>query len=235
MGKNNCLVIPARLDSTRLKNKLLIKINNKYLIEYTIYNALRSKKINKVFLVSPNDKIFKKIRDYKKIFLVKSNGKYSSASSRISSVIGQLNYKYIFVLFGDEPLIKPNIIDQFAKKVFKDKNSYIWNATSKFKNKQDIKNQSNVKCYLDRFSNIKELSRSLKNVNDKYIKKSIGLFCFKSKILKRIKKLGLKNNNESIEQQSILNLGFQIKSVGIENDIPSVNTKHDLERIKKLV
>ena len=83
MGKSNCLVIPARLESKRLKNKLLIKLNNKYLIEYTIYNALQSKKIDKVFLVSPNDKIFKKIRDDRKIFLVKSNGRHTSASSRI--------------------------------------------------------------------------------------------------------------------------------------------------------
>ena len=44
MIKSNAIIIPARLKSTRLKKKLLIEVKGKPIIQYTIENALASKR-----------------------------------------------------------------------------------------------------------------------------------------------------------------------------------------------
>ena len=43
-------LIPARSGSKRIKNKNILKLNNKNLIQITIEQALKTKKINKIIL-----------------------------------------------------------------------------------------------------------------------------------------------------------------------------------------
>ena len=50
-------LIPARRGSKGLKNKNLLKISNKTLVEIAIDNALSSKLISKVYLTSDSRKI----------------------------------------------------------------------------------------------------------------------------------------------------------------------------------
>ena len=52
-------IIPARGGSQAIKNKNLVKINGKKLIQYTIEAAKKSKKIDKVIVTSDSEKIIK--------------------------------------------------------------------------------------------------------------------------------------------------------------------------------
>ena len=63
-----CL-IPARGGSKRIKNKNLLKIKGKPLINHTIKHALNSKKINKIFVSTDEEKIIKILP--KKLILLK--------------------------------------------------------------------------------------------------------------------------------------------------------------------
>jgi len=53
-------LIPARSDSKRIKNKNILKLNNKNLIEISVEQALKTKEIDKVF-VSTDSKKYQKI------------------------------------------------------------------------------------------------------------------------------------------------------------------------------
>ncbi|WP_435086228.1 acylneuraminate cytidylyltransferase family protein [Candidatus Pelagibacter bacterium nBUS_33] len=53
-------LIPARSGSKRIKNKNILKLNNKNLIQITIEQALKTKEINKIF-VSTDSKKYQKI------------------------------------------------------------------------------------------------------------------------------------------------------------------------------
>ena len=59
-----------RGSSKGVKNKNLIKINNKYLMEYTIITAIKSKLFDKIVLSSDSKKIIDK-QKYKIDFLIK--------------------------------------------------------------------------------------------------------------------------------------------------------------------
>ena len=50
-------VIPARLNSKRLSNKLLLKIENITILEHVIIRLILSDSFSKIIVASPNNKI----------------------------------------------------------------------------------------------------------------------------------------------------------------------------------
>lgn len=56
-------IIPARKNSKELKNKNILKINKKPLIDYTVFAAKKSAKIKKIYISTDDEKI---INYYKK-------------------------------------------------------------------------------------------------------------------------------------------------------------------------
>ena len=53
----NIIIIPARKGSQRLKNKNLLKIKNKTLVEKTIDFSIKIKKVDKIIVSSDNKEI----------------------------------------------------------------------------------------------------------------------------------------------------------------------------------
>ena len=64
MIKKIC-VICMRGNSTGIKNKNLIKINNKYLMQYTINQAIDSNFFDKIVVTSDSEKILKITKNIK--------------------------------------------------------------------------------------------------------------------------------------------------------------------------
>ena len=79
-------LIPARSGSKGLKNKNLLKISNRTLVEIAIDNALSSKLISKVYLTSDSRKILD-IGNKKKINNIFRSKKYSSDTATSKDVI----------------------------------------------------------------------------------------------------------------------------------------------------
>ena len=123
-------LIPARGGSKGLKNKNLLKINNRSLVEIAIDNALSSKLISKVYLTSDSRKILD-VGSKKKINNIFRPKKYSSdkASSKdvISHFLTLMNISeiinnYIVYIQPSSPLLKSEHIDN-AIRLIKKKNS----------------------------------------------------------------------------------------------------------------
>ena len=58
-GKKILAVVPARAGSKRIKNKNIVRLNNKPLIEYTLNVAKKCKYIDKIVVSSESKKILK--------------------------------------------------------------------------------------------------------------------------------------------------------------------------------
>ena len=56
---NYLAIVPARKNSKRLKNKNLVKINDKELVKFAIEAAKKVKKINKIVVTSDDKRILK--------------------------------------------------------------------------------------------------------------------------------------------------------------------------------
>ena len=109
------IIIPARLKSSRLEEKLLLDIYGKPLIQYTYANALQSK-ASRVLIATDSEKIQRVCQNFGAETIM-TGDHHHSGTSRISEVIKTLNIakdEIIVNLQGDEPMVHPKIIDQVA-------------------------------------------------------------------------------------------------------------------------
>ena len=69
-------IIPARLNSKRLANKLLLKINKTTILEHVINRLLLSKVFSKIIIVSPDDKVRRIANKFNRVDFYKSLQKH---------------------------------------------------------------------------------------------------------------------------------------------------------------
>lgn len=128
-AKNLC-IIQARLGSSRLPGKVLLKVKGRTLLEYEISRVERVKKINKIVVATglnkENDKIFDLC---KKIKIDCFRGSENDVLDRFYQCAGRYpEYKNIIRLTGDCPLIDPKIIDQVVEYYEQGKFDYVANS-----------------------------------------------------------------------------------------------------------
>ena len=229
------MAIPAHLGSKRLKKKLLINILGLPIIEHVRRRAYLSKAFDEIFIITPDLKIKKIIENFGgKVILSKK--KHNSGTSRVSEILTKLKCERIVILFGDELLIDPKVLKNFTEIINKDKKSSVWNATSKKINKKEILESSIVKCFIDNNGYIKKLSRRVETkkrtnkINKYKILKSVGILAYKKIALLELSCIKSSKNEKShkIEQIKIIENSFSLKSVPVNFNYPSINTKKEL-------
>ena len=119
-------IIPARGDSTRIKNKNIKNFNKKPLIVWTIEAALRSKLIKDVYVTSENDKILNLSKKYL-AKTIKRPKKLSNNKIHIDEAIRHAylkvnkSYDYIVALQPTSPLRTTKNIDEAIEMIKKEK------------------------------------------------------------------------------------------------------------------
>lgn len=125
-------LIPARSGSKGVKDKNIIKIKNKRLVEYTFSAALKSRLISKIVLSTNCKKVMRVKKKYNSIELIKRPNNLSKDDSSIFDVIKHaLNcekeklcfYDYVVLLQPTTPLKNAKMIDNGIKKIIKERGS----------------------------------------------------------------------------------------------------------------
>ncbi len=233
-------VIPARLKSTRLKEKMLKLIAGKPLVWYTYNNTKRSK-VSDVVIATDSTKIKKTLEDLGcKIIL--TSKKHKSGTDRIGEVSKKIYADYYINVQGDEPLIKPQILNQIIDYIRKSKRVEILTVAKKIKDKSEIENPAVVKIVTDKNKNALYFSRAPipynreQKTNVNYYK-HLGIYCYKYSVLQKIIKLkqSYLEKIEKLEQLRWLENGFDIKVIETKYDTISVDTEKDFKIVKKII
>ena len=115
-----CL-IPVRKDSSRIKNKNIVKIKKKKLIKYVCEKIIRSKNINQFHILSDSFEYFKCVRELSKKVnyfrrSYKSSRKFSKTEEVVSEFLKQQKNSrkedIIILLQITNPFINYKILDQ---------------------------------------------------------------------------------------------------------------------------
>ena len=107
------IIIPVRLNSSRLPNKPFLLINELPMIAHCFYRAAIAVGYNNTFIATCDKEISNYFRDINQNVIITSKKHKSAlsrtieASTKISKQIIKTNNK-IIMLQGDEPLIEPN-------------------------------------------------------------------------------------------------------------------------------
>ena len=239
----NVIIIPTRLEATRLPNKPLKKINNKEMILH-VYEAAKKASIGDVIVASPNQQICELIDSVKGI-CVKTKPDHETGTDRIFEVFDKfLNKKpqTIINLQGDMPNIDPSAIKMLSNYMSKNVCD-IATLASQFKDREEIENINNVKVATNellsnnQFEKAIDFFRKNENTKKRHIYHHIGIYAFTKEALLRYVSLDRtkKELNRNLEQLRALENNMKIH-VGYAPFSPlSIDTEEDLKKIQELM
>ena len=196
-------LIPSRLNSSRLKEKPLLKIDGLPIIIHTLKRAMLSKKLDKVIVCTDHKKIFKIVEKFGGQAMLTSN-KHINGTERIAEVAKKFKARLIVDIQGDEPLVDPSDIDKVIN--FHLKNKHFDIVVPSMVTKSPERN-SLVKVIFDKKGKVLYFSRApvpynYKNKNIKYYK-DLSIVSFQNEALKRFAKFK-KSQLEEIEGIELL-------------------------------
>ena len=138
-------VIPARMSSSRFPGKPLYKILGKELILHVCDIASNCSTIDKVVVATEDQEIYDLV--VRSGFDAVVTGKFPTCTHRVAEVAKNLEHDYIVNLQGDEPCIKPEMIDMMVEFAVKHQHKMVQGIYDI--NQQDLSDEDCVKAVIN--------------------------------------------------------------------------------------
>lgn len=223
-----CAAIPARLNSRRVKEKLLIQVGGKSIIQHTV-DRVRESGLNKVFVVSDTDLICPDDAQ-----TIVNETYYKNGTARICGNLDRIDpsCSYILVVLGDQPLLNPEHIKLLIERASYINGFYPETINTLITPCRDIGDKSTSKVIVNINNEILHFSRQ-----------PIGIYQHVSLVLIPRSIIGKYNEMEpsfvqyleDIEWIIFLYNGYRIKAHFVHENYPDLNTPEDLEQIKNII
>ena len=239
------VVIPARLNSSRLEEKVLIELNGIPMVIHVAKRASLSGAKNVV--IATDDKKIVDIAQYYNYKSVMTDKNHRSGTDRCleASEINEWDDQEIIVnVQADEPLIEPELIDLLAKNIMDGGTGYV-TACSEFRTYKEFINPNNVKVVLDIYSNALYFSRSAipfsissdLSVNN-YAFHHLGIYAYRLNTLRKFCGFSISDLEkiERLEQLRALSNNLKLRVINYDGDsVKGVDTLEDLDFVRKIM
>jgi len=256
-NKNIIAIIPARLDSIRLPNKLLLPLAGKPLILWTVEQAKKARNVARVIVATDSGEILRVVEESGNEAVLTSQ-KYQSGSDRIAEIAENLPEDSIIVnVQGDEPLISPTTIEKAVDAILIDNSIEMTTTCEIIHDANDVLSSDVVKVVCDDngfalyFSRSpipfpREAVRKFGTLENALLKeedllslyrKHTGLYVYRREFLLKYTQLKQTNleKTEMLEQLRALENGARIKVVQVSENSIGVDTQKDFERVEKII
>ncbi|ASQ91187.1 3-deoxy-manno-octulosonate cytidylyltransferase [Prosthecochloris sp. GSB1] len=239
---NIIIVIPARLNSSRLKRKMLVDIEGEPLIVRTFRQACKARCANQVVVATDSGEIAEVLRaSGANVVMTSENA--SCGTERVAEAARALDGDVYINLQGDEPLIDPANIDRVAEPFLSGEDPDC--ATLVYPvlpgDFATIDDPHTVKAVTDKDGYALYFSRSpipyrREGFASTRYYRHLGVYAFRSDVLRKFASMkpSMLEREESLEQLRLLENGFRIRCMKTELDAPGVNTPQDLELVRHL-
>ncbi|AGB42293.1 3-deoxy-D-manno-octulosonate cytidylyltransferase [Halobacteroides halobius DSM 5150] len=233
-------IIPARYSSTRLPGKPIKKIKGKAMIQHVYERTAQAQNLDQVIVATDDQRIYQVVKDFGgKVEMTSSQ--HQTGTDRLAEVANDLEADIIVNVQGDEPLIAPEMIDQAVKPLLEDNNLQMGTLKHPIISAEELENPNLVKVVTDKNDFALYFSRAPipypHQENDITYYKHIGLYVYRREFLLNYADLPATplEQQESLEQLRALENGYKIKVVKTEHQSIGVDTKDDLEKVRKIV
>lgn len=240
MGKT-AIIIPARYGSSRLEGKPLLKVAGKSVIQWVYEKAKASKYADMIIVATDDERIYNEVKSFGGEVEMTSVD-HKCGSDRIMEVVSRHpEIAYICNLQGDEPLIKPESIDEVIKNVKEDEQADISTLIRILTDDEEINNPNLVKCVIDKNNFALYFSRSKipyeRNTGIAKFYGHLGIYGYKRAALEAMTTLDQTplEKTESLEQLRALENGMKIKTSIVDFVPVGIDTREDLEKFKKII
>lgn len=235
------IVIPARLQSERLPNKVLKTFFGKAMIEHVWKRANLISEEIEIVVATDSDEIKSTCESFGAKVMLTSND-HQNGLSRVGEVAKILKWNFYIVLQADEILIDPKNLEKLIQKVSKNASVPFYNLVTALKENSELDDQNVVKCLIRNDNSIITLFRLSGSVASQsaqmnFTKKICGVFAISHECLVEVieSPAQIIESNESIEQMKLIELNYQIHGVEIQDNYPSVNTEIEAIEVLKIL
>ncbi len=222
-------VIPAHLASVRFLRKVLFPFHGVPMIEHVRRRALLATGISEVVVATCDQEIADVVRGYGGRVVMTSNG-HANGTSRVGEAVQTMDCSHVMLLQGDEPLLLPRHLDEFARAITGNPAREAWNATGPIDAPEELDRHSFVKCAVTSSDRIlycfrRNPSHGPFESQQAYIRKILGMIAFRKSFLLDLTRLSPSpiEQRELIEQMRIIENGHSLWSVPVSPSLPSVN------------
>jgi len=241
------IIIPARLDSSRLPKKVLLDLKGKTVIQRVYEQCLKVKNVDGVYIATDSIEIKEVCETFTdKVIITKST--HQSGTDRIGEAVSAIDCDIVINVQGDEPFIEPSLIEALVNS-FSNSDISMSSAMSKINNVIDLQNTNVVKVVTDLNNNALFFSRSLipfpRDVKEISIAKEvlekgqffrhIGIYGYRKDFLLKFVNMeqSYLEKVEKLEQLRALENGFKIKMIEANSSLIGIDTREDYEEALK--
>jgi 3-deoxy-manno-octulosonate cytidylyltransferase (CMP-KDO synthetase) len=232
------IIIPARLSSSRLPNKVLADINGMPMI---IWCANVAKKVDDVLIATDSEEVVEVARKYG-FEAVMTDKNHQSGSDRIkeaADIIGLSEDEIVINMQGDEPFLEPEILQKVKEKLLEiKKRDFVMVSCYKKINELQAQDPNIVKVIMDKNKDAIYFSRSKIPYNRDNLPHTyfghIGIYGFLKRSLDEFVKMeGNLEHIEKLEQLRVIENGKKIAMIEVNTKSFGVDTKEDLEKARE--
>lgn len=236
------IVIPARLQSTRLPEKLLLDRTGKPLIQHTYEAAQLAKLADRVIVAADDHAIVEAVEGFGGECILTSPS-LPSGTDRVAVVAKELkDYELIVNVQGDEPEIAGESIDLAIEILQSDKQAVMSTLATPIRTREVLDDPARVKVVCDRDSRALYFSRSpmpfvrdwdpmVLQADPPLFLLHVGLYAYRKNFLAELSELEQTplEKAESLEQLRVLENGHAIRVGLIDEPTVGIDTPGDYE------
>ncbi|RFZ82306.1 3-deoxy-manno-octulosonate cytidylyltransferase [Mucilaginibacter terrenus] len=236
------IVIPARLKSTRLPNKVMLDLGGKPVIQRVYESCLKSKLHQEVWIAADSEVVFDLCKQFTPNVLM-TREDHPSGTDRIAEVAEHVSADVIINVQGDEPFFDAGIIDRLIA-AMQDNNAVMASVCAPVETIDELHNPNLVKVITDVNGFAVYFSRHpVPYSRDKILenaagyKKHMGVYAYKSVFLKTFVQLPVSflEGFEKLEQLRAIENGYKIKMIEVSGFEKGIDTPEDLELARKKI
>ena len=241
------MVIPARFAATRFPGKPLAPLKGLPVIQHVYERSLRSRLASDALVATDSELIFETVIAFGGKAVMTSPG-HPSGTDRIAEVAASIACDIVVNVQGDEPLIRPEMIDDVIS-LLDAGDAGVGTLAKRIRNQREVLDPNVVKVVFGEDGRAFYFSRApIPYHRDLFAShppgtetegllmfKHVGLYSYRRDVLLQLARLKPSRLEliEKLEQLRALENGFVIKVGETDFETLGVDTPEDLERIEQ--
>ena len=241
------IIIPARLDSSRLPKKVLLDLKGKTVIQRVYEQCLKVKNVDGIYIATDSIEIKEVCETFTNNVII-TKRTHNSGTDRIGEAVSAVDCDIVINVQGDEPFIEPSLIEALVNS-FSNSEISMSSAMSKINNVKDLQNTNVVKVVTDLHNNalffsrslipfprdVKEISTANEVIEESQFFRHIGIYGYRKDFLLHFVNLeqSYLEKVEKLEQLRALENGFKIKMIEASSSLIGIDTQEDYEEALK--
>jgi len=239
------IVIPARIHSTRLPRKLLLRETGKSLIQHTYESARRAARPCGICVATDHQEIFDEVRSFGGR-AVMTNPEAASGTDRVAEVARALDCDVVVNVQGDEPEIAGRSIDLAIELLERNPSAAMSTLATPIRSRRQLEDPACVKVVFDCGGRAMYFSRSVvphpREWDDALLTQApacfhqhVGLYAYRREFLLRLAEMppSRLEKLERLEQLRVLEAGGSILVGVVDEPTFGIDTPEDYRAFVK--